>query len=108
MMTTPDQGMTSDAAAAAIASQIEGVDEETVRKVLAAQVAIAEGDPLRTIRRDPATGDIAVRVAINGIHKWRRVEVATGWTGIEENPTLALPVLYEPTADELGGDTPPA
>lgn len=39
--------------------------------VLAAYKAILEGDPVGTIRQDPDTGAIAIRVVDNGLHLWR-------------------------------------
>jgi hypothetical protein len=49
----------------------ETITVNQVAAVLAAYKAIHEGDPLGTIRKDPDTGAIAIRVTDNGLHLWR-------------------------------------
>jgi hypothetical protein len=45
--------------------------EEQVHAVLDSWNALRVGDPVGTIRRDAATGAIAHRVDLDGVHLWR-------------------------------------
>ena len=70
-----------------ISQQLPDVTTEHVAMVLEAMNAVAAGDPVGTVRVDPATGNIAVRVSDQGIHKWRCTS-PDGGTWDDMSPTL--------------------
>lgn len=70
-----------------ISDQLPEVSTEQVAMVLAAWNTITGGDPLGTVRLDPATGSLAMRLSDNGVHKWR-VTAPDGGTWFDMSPTL--------------------
>lgn len=71
-----------------ISDQLPEVTTEQVAMVLAAWNTILSGDPLGTVRIDPATGSIALRLSDSGVHKWR-VTATDGGTWFDMSPTLS-------------------
>lgn len=69
----------------------EAITANQVGAVLAAYIAIHEGDALGTVRRDPNTGALAMRVNVEGMHMWR-VTVPDGSQYNDLQPTLPWPV----------------
>ena len=70
MIDMPDDNTLQQIADVA-SEQSAAITVPQVAAVLAAYKAILEGDPLGTMRRDPDTGAIAIRVIDNGLHIWR-------------------------------------
>jgi hypothetical protein len=78
---------------AQVASETEEpITARQAAAVLAAYKNILGGDPLGTMRRDPETGAIAIRVNVDGLYLWR-VTVPDGTFYNDLQPTLAWPVL---------------
>lgn len=69
------------------------VTEAQIDAVLAAQQALAEGDPVGTVRKDDETGKVAHRVNVNGIVQWR-VTCPQGDAYSDLQPTLPWPVIH--------------
>lgn len=68
------------------------ITRNQVSAVLAAYRAILGGDPVGTVRRDPETGAMAMRVNADGLHMWR-VNVPTGEQYNDLSPTLSWPAV---------------
>jgi hypothetical protein len=75
-----------------VAKVVGDVTAEQVGAIMAAYWAIFDGDPVGTIRRDPDTGAVAVRVEDNGMNLWR-VNGPDGEQYNDLQPTLPWPVL---------------
>ena len=59
---------------------------------------LTNGDPLTTVRIDPATESIGIRLLIDGVRKWRITKVG-GEVMFDESPTLdGWHLLASPTA----------
>lgn len=79
-----------------ISEQLPEVTTEQVSMVLSAWNTIIGGDALGTVRIDPATGSIALRLSDNGVHKWR-VTATDGSSWFDMSPTLVgWNILSEP------------
>lgn len=64
-----------------------GYTPEQVNTIIESLNAIREGDPVGTVRRDPATRAVAHRVNAAGIHQWRvSAPDGTGYNDLQ--PTL--------------------
>ncbi len=74
----------------------EPITSNQVAAVLAAYANILGGDDVGTIRRDPETGAIAMRVSDNGLLMWR-VAVPNGEQYNDLQPTLDWPVMSGPS-----------
>jgi hypothetical protein len=75
-----------------VASEKDGeITRNQVAAVLAAYRDILGGDPVGTLRRDPETGALAHRVAVDGLHMWRVSVPATGEQYNDLQPTLDWP-----------------
>lgn len=70
-----------------ISAQCPDVSDEHVALVLDAWNTITEGEPLGTIKKDPVTGRLAVRVSENGVHQWK-VTAPDGGMWSDMQPTL--------------------
>lgn len=71
-----------------IAQQLpDGVTPQVVQAVLATWNTIREGDPPGVVRVDEATGNVARRCSIDGIHMWVITE-DNGTTTRDTQPTL--------------------
>lgn len=70
-----------------ISEQCPEVTGEHVAMVLTAWNNVINGEPLGTVKLDPATGNLAVRVSDQGIHKWR-VTAPDGGTWWDMQPVL--------------------
>lgn len=73
------------------------VSVEQINAVISAWNQVREGDDIHTVRRDPTTGKVYVRVDDGGVHKWRVVDPANG--GVNEfdlTPSLTFEALYTP------------
>lgn len=69
---------------AAVSEQCPEVTTEQVAMVLTAWNVILEGEPVGTIKQDPATGNLAIRVSEDGIHKWKVTSPAGGqWSDLQ-------------------------
>ncbi|MUL44457.1 hypothetical protein FZI85_17180 [Mycobacterium sp. CBMA293] len=73
-----------EAQVAALMAQT-GLDEQTVRTMLTAMDQQA-GEPIGTVRKDPATGAVAHRVKDRDVPKWRISHPINGMT-YEMTPT---------------------
>jgi len=65
----------------------DSITDEQVNNVLNALNHVRSGDPLGSIKLEAATGKVATRVDIDGVHQWR----ITGPDGVSYNdlqPTL--------------------
>lgn len=82
---------------AAVSQQAPAVTDEHVAMVLKALYLVQNGDPLGTVLTDPDTGEVALRVAVGGVHQWRitspdgssRIELGTtlpGWDVLRAAP----------------------
>lgn len=77
----------TEALVASISEQCPEVSDEHVAMVLSAWNTVLEGEPLGTIKLDPATGNLARRVSENGIHQWKITAPDGGmWSDLQ--PTL--------------------
>lgn len=86
--------LTNDVLLQGISETVGDVTKSQVAAVIAAWWALREGDSVGTIRRDPETGAIAVRVSDNGLPLWR-VSVPNGEQYNDAQPTLPWPILGE-------------
>ena len=78
---------------ATVASEAgEPLSSNQVAAVLAAYANILGGDPIGTVRRDPDSGAMAMRVNVDGLHLWR-VAVPNGEQYNDLQPTLPWPIL---------------
>jgi hypothetical protein len=78
-------------------AQVASEPEQTLTRnhvaaVLAAYSNVMGGDPIGTVRRDPETGALALRVKADGLHMWR-VSVPDGTQYNDLQPTLPWPLL---------------
>src|SRR6516162_29854 len=64
--------------------------EEHVLKVLDLWNKARAGDPVGTVRKDPATGAVAHRVNADGVHIWR-ISQPDGYQYNDMQPTLGWP-----------------
>jgi hypothetical protein len=77
---------------ASVASEAgEQLTRNQVSAVLAAYINILAGDPVGTVRRDPETGSMAIRVNDNGLHVWRVNNPATGEQYNDTQPSIDWP-----------------
>lgn len=77
--------------------QVAAIAEVTVAQaaaVIAAWHSIHEGDAIGTLRRDPDTGAVALRVMDNNMHMWR-VNNPDGTSYNDMQPTLSWPKIGE-------------
>jgi hypothetical protein len=86
------KALTNPAALEHIAAMVGEIDANKVAAVIAAYHAIQEGDPLGTVRRDPETGAVALRVEDGGFHLWR-VNLPNGEFYNDTQPTLPWPPI---------------
>jgi hypothetical protein len=70
----------------------DGITPKQVAQVLAAWHTVHTGDKVGTIRRDPDTGAVAVRVESDGMPMWR-VSTPSGEQYNDLQPTLLWPEL---------------
>jgi hypothetical protein len=77
----------TDAVVALISAQCPEVSDEHVAMVLSAWNVVLNGEPLGTIKKDPDTGNLAVRVSEGGIHQWK-VTAPDGGMWSDVQPTL--------------------
>jgi hypothetical protein len=78
----------TDAVVATVSEQCPEVTDEQVAMVLTAWNTVLSGEPVGTIKKDPASGNLAVRVSENGIHQWKVTSPDGGqWSDLQ--PTLA-------------------
>ena len=77
----------TDPIIAEISAQCPDVSTEHVAMVVTAWNAIINGDPVGTVKKDPGTGALALRVSESGVHKWR-VTGSDGTTWSDLQPTL--------------------
>lgn len=70
-----------------ISEQCPEVTDEHVAMVLTAWNNVLNGDPLGTIKLEPGTGNLALRVSEDGIHKWK-VTAPDGGTWSDMQPVL--------------------
>jgi hypothetical protein len=78
----------TDSVVATVSEHCPEVSDEHVAMVLAAWNAVQAGEPVGTIKKDPVTGNLAVRVSENGIHQWK-VTAPDGGMWSDLQPTLA-------------------
>lgn len=72
---------------ATVAAQCPGVSVEHVAMVLQAWNTVLAGEPVGTIKKDPVSGNLAVRVSENGVHQWK-VTAPNGGQWSDLQPTL--------------------
>lgn len=75
--------------------QDEPLTRNQVAAVLAAYKNILEGDAIGTLRRNPANGDLAMRVVDNGLHLWRVMPANGDPIYNDLQPTLVGWILAE-------------
>lgn len=63
------------------------VSEEQVNRVIVAYQAAHDGEPVGTVRINPVTNELAQRIDVDGVHKWRVLGV-DGTLGFDTRPTL--------------------
>lgn len=68
------------------------ITRNQVAAVLAAYRNIMSGDPIGTIRRDPESGAMAMRVSDNGLQLWR-VNAPDGSQYNDLQPHLPWPIV---------------
>lgn len=96
---TPSPGLVEHVAAMSVAAEdkaamvecdcpekAQRLAEQLVNRAIVAYTAIYEGEELGTVRRS-ATGDIAQRVDVDGLHQWQ-VMYAKGGFGFDKRPSL--------------------
>jgi hypothetical protein len=71
----------------------EPITANQAAAVLSAFKNIVGGDPAGTMRRDPETGAMALRVNDNGLMMWRVSVPSTGEQYNDTQPTLPWPIL---------------
>lgn len=71
----------------------DDITEAQIDAVLAAQKALADGDPVGTVRKCSESGKVAHRVSVNGIVQWR-VTCPHGDAYNDLQPTLPWPVIH--------------
>ncbi len=49
----------------------DDVSEDQINRVIVAYQAVYAGAPVGTVMINPETGDVARRVAADGVHKWQ-------------------------------------
>lgn len=84
---------------AAVSAQLPDVTEEHVGMVLTVYEAVISGPALGTVLLDPPTGNIAMRVAVGGIHQWR-ITSPDGGTWADMAPTLPDWIVIKDGDDE--------
>jgi hypothetical protein len=99
------QPATLDHIAAIASEEDERVTPNMVARIIAAYHALHEGDPLGTIRRDPETGAVAIRIEESGYHMWR-ISDPDGQQYGNTEPTLPWPLLYDGPLPERKVDAP--
>lgn len=81
-----------------VSDHLPDMTAEQVQQVIAAYNAVRAGDALGTVRRDPDTGRVAHRVAVDGVHLWR-VSGTGGESFNDMAPTLTWPALSESVSE---------
>lgn len=71
----------------------DDLSEAQIDAVLAAQEAVAEGDPVGTIRKDDESGKVAHRVSVLGVVQWR-VTCPHGDAYNDLQPTLPWKLIH--------------
>lgn len=66
-----DEFQLNDTMVTTISEQCPEVTDEHVAMVLQAWNTVVNGEPVGTIKLDPASGNLARRVSENGIHQWK-------------------------------------
>ncbi len=84
--------LTTDAVLERVADAVGDVTVAQAAAVIAAWHTIHEGDPPGTIRKDPETGAVAMRVEDGPVHVWR-VNLPDGSQYNDLQPTLPWPKL---------------
>jgi hypothetical protein len=69
------------------------ITRNQVSAVLSAYINVMAGDPIGTMRKDDATGAIAMRVNANGVHMWRVNNPTTGEQYNDMQGTLDWPEI---------------
>jgi hypothetical protein len=84
--------MTSNTPSAELVAHVQAlvgddVTAEQVNRVIVAYHAAHDGEPVGTVRMNPVTSEVAQRVDMDGVHKWRVLGV-DGTLGFDTRPTL--------------------
>ena len=87
----------TDTVVTMISGHLPDVSEQQVAAVLTTWNNIQDGDPLGTVRRETSTGNIAHRVAQDGVHMWH-ITAPDGSRWNDLSPTLTWPVIHQPEA----------
>lgn len=83
-----------------IAKGVDGVSEGQVAAILAAWNQARDGESVGTVRRDPTTGKVYVRVDCDGLHQWRVVDPENGASNeFDMESTKPFPLIYTETPD---------
>jgi hypothetical protein len=96
MSQSDSQVVVTDAVVDAISQQLPDITTEQVGAVLTKWNEVLNGDALGTIRMDPDTGNVAYRVAQDGIHMWK-VSAPDGGQWNDMQPTLPWTIVHQPT-----------
>lgn len=76
---------------ASVASEADApITANQAAAVLAAYINITGGDPVGTVRRNPDTGEVAIRASVDGLHMWR-VSHPDGSQYNDLQPTMPWP-----------------
>lgn len=89
----------NDAVVEAVSSQLPEVTDEHVAMVLSAYESVISGPALGTVVMDPASGQIAMRVSVDGIHQWR-ITAPDGGVWGDMRPALPEWVVIRDGSDE--------
>lgn len=77
----------TEAVVETISAQLPEVSDEHVAMVLAAWNTVLSGEAVGTVKQDPVSGSLAVRVSEDGVHKWK-VTGSDGAQWSDMQPTL--------------------
>jgi hypothetical protein len=79
--------MANSALVKVVAGQLSDITEEQVKMVLAAVEAVQSGEPVGTVRVNPDSGAVAVRVSDDGVLYWK-VSALDGGTWNDMQPSF--------------------
>jgi hypothetical protein len=77
-----------------ISAGMDDLTDEQIHRVLEAWNQVRQGDPVGTVRRNPANGEVAHRVDHEGVHVWR-ISNPDGSQYNDMRPTMTWPELSE-------------
>lgn len=84
----------AEAVTSQLSSQMPNLSAEDVKAVVAAMNTVQSGDEVGMIRRSP-DGVLAVRISLEGVHKWHLTNPADGtaWNDNENSIIMTWPTV---------------